>query len=163
MSESLPVFKVKANEFVFSFDQSTIEAADFVKKSPTEFNLLHNHRSLNARLLEEDATGKKLKLEVDGEVFTIEIKDELDQMLEQMGFGTASGKVIKEVKAPMPGMVLEVNVENGQAVKEGEKLLILGAMKMENSIMIHADAVIKRVAVTAGQAVEKGQVLVELE
>ncbi len=163
MSESLPVFKVKANEFVFSFDQSTIEAADFVKKSPTEFNLLHNHRSLNARLLEEDATGKKLKLEVDGEVFTIEIKDELDQMLEQMGFGTASGKVIKEVKAPMPGMVLEVNVENGQAVKEGEKLLILGAMKMENSIMIHADAVIKRVAVSAGQAVEKGQVLVELE
>lgn len=163
MSESLPVFKVKANEFVFSFDQSTIAAADFVKKSPTEFNLLHNHRSLNARLLEEDATGKKLKLEVDGEVFTIEIKDELDQMLEQMGFGTASGKVIKEVKAPMPGMVLEVNVENGQTVKEGEKLLILGAMKMENSIMIHADAVIKRVAVSAGQAVEKGQVLVELE
>lgn len=163
MSESLPVFKVKANEFVFSLDQSTIETADFVKKSPTEFNLLHNHRSLNARLLEEDATGKKLKLEVDGEVFTVEIKDELDQMLEQMGFGTASGKVIKEVKAPMPGMVLEVNVANGQTVKEGEKLLILGAMKMENSIMIHADAVIKRVAVSAGQAVEKGQVLVELE
>lgn len=163
MSESNPAFKVKANEFVFSFDQPAIAAADFVIKSPTEFNLIHQHRSLNARLLEEDATGKKLKLEVDGEVYTVEIKDELDQMLELMGFGTASSKQIKEVKAPMPGMVLEVNVVDGQEVNEGDKLLILGAMKMENSILIHANAVIKRVAVTAGQAVEKGQVLVELQ
>jgi len=163
MSESHQAFKVKANEFVFSFDQPAIAAADFVKKSPTEFNLIYNHRSVNARLLEEDATGKKLKLEVDGESFEIEVKDELDQMLEIMGFGTASNKHIKEIKAPMPGMVLEVTVSEGQEVKEGEKLLILGAMKMENSIMIHANATIKRIAVKAGQAVEKGQVLVELE
>jgi acetyl/propionyl-CoA carboxylase alpha subunit len=163
MSGSNPAFTVKANEFMFSFDQPAIEAADLVQKSPTEFNLIHNHRSLNARLLEEDATGKILKIEIDGETYAVEIKDELDQMLQQMGFGTASGKQIKEVKAPMPGMVLEVNVVDGQEVKEGDKLLILGAMKMENSIMIHANAIIKHVAVTAGQAVEKGQVLVELE
>ncbi len=63
----------------------------------------------------------------------------------------------------MPGLVLEVAVSEGQPVKEGDRILILEAMKMENSIVIHADATIKKVMVTAGQAVEKGQVLVVLE
>ena len=163
MSESHQAFKVKVNEFEFSFDQPAIEDADFIKKSSTEFNLVSNHRSVNAILLEEDAAGKKIKLEIDGEIFDIEIKDNLDQMLEKMGFGTVLNKQVKEIKAPMPGMVLEVTVTAGQEVKEGDKLLILGAMKMENSIMIHSNATIKRIAVAAGQAVEKGQVLVELE
>jgi biotin carboxyl carrier protein len=63
----------------------------------------------------------------------------------------------------MPGLVLEVSVTDGQPVNEGDRILILEAMKMENSILIHADATIKKVNVKAGQAVEKGQVLVELE
>ncbi len=62
----------------------------------------------------------------------------------------------------MPGLVIDVAVKEGQEVKEGDRLLILEAMKMENSIIIHANATIKRIAVTAGQAVDKGQVLVEL-
>jgi biotin carboxyl carrier protein len=163
MSQNEKVFKVKANGFEFSFSQQSIDSADFIKKSPTEFSIIKDFRSVNARLLEEDLTGKKVKLEVEGESFDIEIKDELDQMLEKMGFSTVSNKHIKEIKAPMPGMVLEVTVTNGQQVNEGDKLLILGAMKMENSILIHTNATIKRVAVSAGQAVEKGQVLVELE
>ena len=104
-----------------------------------------------------------LVIEVDGENFAIEIKDELDQVLEKMGFGLATNKQIKEIKAPMPGLVLEIAVTEGQEVNEGDKILILGAMKMENSILIHTNATIKRIAVIAGQAVEKGQVLVELE
>ncbi|RYF88885.1 MAG: biotin/lipoyl-binding protein, partial [Chitinophagaceae bacterium] len=81
----------------------------------------------------------------------------------KMGFGAASNKQVKDIKAPMPGLVLEVAVSEGQQVKEGDKLLILVAMKMENSISIHTDAVIKKIAVKAGQAVDKGQLLVELE
>ena len=106
---------------------------------------------------------KTFTIETGGETYEVSIKDELDQQLEQMGFGVASGKQVKEIKAPMPGLVLEVSVTEGQAVKEGDRILILEAMKMENSILIHTDATIKKVAVTAGQAVEKGQVLVVLE
>jgi len=80
-----------------------------------------------------------------------------------MGFGKASIKQVKEIKAPMPGLVLEIAVTDGQEVKEGDKLLILEAMKMENSIIIQSSAIIKKVSVSAGQAVEKGQVLLELE
>ncbi len=162
MSESTKPFKVKANDFVFFFDQADIDAADFYKKSPEEFNLIMNHRSVNARLLEADTNGKKIKLELDGESFDMEIKDQLDQMLDSMGFSSASTKHIKEIKAPMPGLVLDIAVKEGQEVKEGDRILILEAMKMENSIMIQSNAVIKRIAVTPGQAVDKGQVLVEL-
>jgi biotin carboxyl carrier protein len=54
-------------------------------------------------------------------------------------------------------------VSQGQQVKEGDRILILVAMKMENSITADADVTIKRIAVKAGDAVEKGQVLVELD
>ena len=163
MPDSNQSFKVKVNEFVFSIDQAAAAAADIVQKSSTEFNIVKDHRSVNATLVNSDASGKKLTVEVDGETFEVEIKDELDQMLDVMGFSKATTKLIKEIKAPMPGMVLEVVVSDGQEVNEGDKILILGAMKMENSIMIQTNAKIKRVAVTVGQAVEKGQVLVELE
>ena len=102
-------------------------------------------------------------VEVDGESYTVNIKDELDQMLEKMGFGASSTRHVKEIKAPMPGLVLQVSVKEGQEVKEGERILILEAMKMENSITLHTNATIKKIRVINGQAVEKGQVLVELE
>jgi biotin carboxyl carrier protein len=163
MNNDHPVYKVKANEFEFFFSKEEIDEVDLVQKSPVDFNLLNNHRSVNVRMIDTDNTGKKLTVEVEGESFAIEIKDELDQLVEKMGFGASSGKQIKEIKAPMPGLVLEINVSDGQVVNEGDKILILEAMKMENSIMIHASATIKRIAVTSGQAVEKGQLLVELE
>lgn len=163
MNDEQQSFKVKANGFVFSIGHSELQSIDLVKKSPTEFNLIKDHRSVNARLLETDATGKKLKVEVEGESYEVEIKNELDQMLEKMGFGVTSNKHIKEIKAPMPGLVLQVSVKEGQEVKEGERILILEAMKMENSITLHTNATIKKIRVLNGQAVEKGQVLVELE
>ena len=156
-------YKVKAGESEFSFTNAQADAADLVKKSPGEFNLLHNQRSVNAKILDADIAAKKITVEVEGEGFVVEIKDELDQVLDKMGFGLAASKQIKEIKAPMPGLVLQIAVSEGQEIKDGEKILILEAMKMENSIMIHANATIKRIAVVAGQAVEKGQVLVELE
>jgi biotin carboxyl carrier protein len=163
MSDGNKAFKVKTNEFLFSFTKTEIDGADLVQLSPTGFNLIKDHRCVNAKLVEADAAGKKLKIEIEGDVFAIEIIDELDQVLENMGFSSVSNKPIKDIKAPMPGLVLEISVADGQHVNEGDKILILEAMKMENSIMIHINARIKKVAVTAGQAVEKGQVLVELE
>lgn len=156
-------FKVKANEFEFYFDAADLNSVDLVKKSTGVFNLIKNHRSVNACILEVFATGKAMKIAVEGEIFEVEIKDELDQLLEKMGYGVNEGKKIKEIKAPMPGLVIGIDVIDGQEVKEGDRLLVLEAMKMENSILIHLNAVIKRVAVSGGQAVEKGQVLVELE
>ena len=163
MPDNSKSFKVRVNEFVFSFTADEIRAIDLIKKSNTAFNLIKDHRCVNAKLVSVDATGKKIMIEIEGETFAIEIKDELDLELEKMGFGLAASKQIKEIKAPMPGLVLEIAVTDGQDVNQGDKILILGAMKMENSIMIQSCARIKKVTVVSGQAVEKGQVLVELE
>jgi len=163
MPDKDSTYKIMVNGFVFFFTRRDLETLDIAALSPTEFNSIKDNQSVNARLVEANLLNKTFTIETGGETYEVSIKDELDQQLEQMGFGVASGKQVKEIKAPMPGLVLEVSVTEGQAVKEGDRILILEAMKMENSILIHTDATIKKVAVTAGQAVEKGQVLVVLE
>jgi biotin carboxyl carrier protein len=164
MSESNQlVYYVKVNDFEFSFTEEQLAAVDLVEKFGGKFNLLKDTRSINAAILEADRSAKAQTIEIEGVRFDIQIKDELDQVLDKMGFNKIAGIQIKEIKAPMPGLVLSISVTEGQQVKQGDKILILVAMKMENAIMMSTDATIKRVAVTAGQAVEKGQVLVELE
>ena len=65
----------------------------------------------------------------------------------------------KSVTAPMPGNILKVNVQNGQAVKAGDVLMVLEAMKMENEIMAPADGTVSSVSVSTGASVESGAVL----
>ena len=68
----------------------------------------------------------------------------------------------KTVTAPMPGNILKVNVQAGQAVKSGDILMILEAMKMENEILAPCDCTVASVNVTAGTTVEAGTVLCTL-
>ena len=63
------------------------------------------------------------------------------------------------LNSPMPGTILKVNVAVGQAVKSGEVLMILEAMKMENEIMAPKDGVVASVAVASGASVESGTLL----
>lgn len=156
-------YKVKANEFEFLFSQAELDSADVICTGPGSFNIIRNNRSVNIRVLESDNFGKQVKAEVDGELYTIQIRNGLDQMLDVMGFNNVATRQVREIRAPMPGLVLDVTVQEGQDVQEGDRLLILEAMKMENSITIHASARIKKVLVKKGQPVDKNQILVELE
>ena len=157
------IFKIQVNEFIFHTTLEELRSTVIIARSATEFHVIHNHRSVDGKVHECDLSAKKLRVEVEGEMFEVEIKDPLDQMLEKMGFGMVDGKHIEDIKAPMPGLVLHVSVTEGQEIKEGEPVLVLEAMKMENSIVLHGDAKIKKILVKTGQSVEKGQVLVELE
>ena len=156
-------YAIKSGAFLFHFDENDLSSVDLVKRSANLIHLLANSRSVQARLISANESGKKMEIDIGGETFQVEISDPLDQVLDKMGFGEISAKQIKEIKAPMPGLVLQIAVSNGQEVKEGDKILILEAMKMENSIVIHTDAVIKNILIKEGQAVDKGQILVELE
>ena len=80
-----------------------------------------------------------------------------------MGFEVGLSKQVNAIKAPMPGLILEISVVVGQTVKENDNLIILGAMKMENSFVSPRDGVIKTIAVAIGDAVDKGQLLIEFE
>ena len=64
------------------------------------------------------------------------------------------------IKAPMPGTIIKVNVKPGAAIKKGDVLCVLEAMKMENDIMAPADGTVATVEVSAGQSVQTDAVLV---
>lgn len=154
-------FRVKADEFEFLFSQDDIDRTDIIAAQPGHFHVIKNSRSVEVNLV-EGKEPKEFYVEVDGESFHIQIKDALDQVLDTLGFNNVTVKHIKEIKAPMPGMVLDIAVVPGQEVAAGDRILILEAMKMENSILMHTSGVIKHVLVKKGQPVDKGQVLVEL-
>jgi biotin carboxyl carrier protein len=91
----------------------------------------------------------------------VEVLDERARHIRSLTNGSDRRKGASVLKAPMPGLVLRVEVRPGQAVGAGAGLVVLEAMKMENELKASAPAVVKAVLVNPGQAVEKGQVLLE--
>jgi len=160
MSQQNNNYQVKVNNFSFELTAEALQQADIIQVQPHMYHVLEQHRSVTVTII--SSTDKHVTVAIGEERFEVAIKDGFDQMLDQLGFSKVSVKQVKDVKAPMPGLVLSIAVTEGQAVKENERILILEAMKMENSILMPNDAVIKRIAVKPGQAVEKGQVLIEL-
>jgi acetyl/propionyl-CoA carboxylase alpha subunit len=98
-----------------------------------------------------------------GEHWEVEVLDERTLHIRSLGNGAGRQRAKAVLKAPMPGLVLRVGAQPGQAVEAGAGLVVLEAMKMENELTAPARAVISAVRVQPGQAVEKGQVLVEFE
>lgn len=106
---------------------------------------------------------KELKFRHNHTTHNFQFKDELDLVLDQMGIKRTFEAVNTDVKAPMPGKVLEVIVKAGDEVKKGDAILILEAMKMENVLKAEGDCIIKNILIDKQQSVEKNQVLIELE
>ncbi|MGB0431495.1 MAG: acetyl-CoA carboxylase biotin carboxyl carrier protein subunit [Bacteroidia bacterium] len=113
--------------------------------------------------IEHGETPKNLKVRLNSEAYDLEIKDHFDLLLEKMGLDKMMTTAQADLKAPMPGMVLEILVSQGQEIKKGDALLVLEAMKMENVIKASADVVVKNILVSPKQAVEKNQVLITFE
>ncbi len=157
-------YHIKVNDlYEFDFDESEIAEFDASTSSATEFHIIENHRNIKAKVVDSDFNHRKYTVEINGKNFDVAIQNELDQLVKKMGFETNSAQLVNVIKAPMPGLILEINVEVGAEVKTGETLLVLGAMKMENSFASPRDGVIKSVLVNKDDAVEKGQLLIEFE
>lgn len=101
------------------------------------------------------------ELESAGRTFRAEVLDERAARVRRLSGPAAGPAGAPALKAPMPGLVVRVAVEDGQAVEAGAPVVIVEAMKMENELRAPAAATVSRVRVAAGDAVEKGQVLVE--
>ena len=163
MTNENPSFKVSVGDASFVFTKKDIEDADIIRIAPDTYHIVRPVHAAKVVVTDILPGGKTMTVETGGETFTVEIKDELDLSLEKMGYGAGTDRQLQDIKAPMPGLVLDIAVSEGQEVQAGDKIVILEAMKMENSILVQGNARIKKVSVKPGQAVEKGQVLVELE
>ena len=114
-------------------------------------------------ILDVNFDTKNLKIRHNHSTHHIVFKSDLDLVLDQMGIKRTFEAVNTDVKAPMPGKVIDIVVKIGDTVQKGDPILILEAMKMENVLKAEGDCIIKNVMVEKQQSVEKNQVLIELE
>jgi biotin carboxyl carrier protein len=135
-------------------------AWDVIEVKNGSFHVIKDHRSYNVEVIKADAAEKSFLVSVNGNKYQLNVKDKFDELLKSLGFDDLSSKKVNEIKAPMPGLVLDVRVTEGDVVKKGDPILVLEAMKMENIIKSPTDGVIKKINVKKGVAVEKNQVLI---
>jgi len=142
-----------------------------------------NGREVGARLLKgADGEAKALELDgathsvvagppggdgrilhIDGRRHHVQAETERERRVREMkGMGSGS-RGPRPLKAPMPGLVVKVDVQAGETVTEGQGLIIVEAMKMENELQAEANGVVSQVLIQPGEAVEKDQVLLEFE
>ncbi len=134
---------------------------DLTRISDRHYHIIHESKSYNLELVNEDRASKTFVFKLNGANYVVALRDKFDLLLDKLGLsGGAAGKV-NSVKAPMPGLIIELRVVEGQTVRAGDPLLILEAMKMENIIKALSDSVVKSVKIEKGDSVEKNQVLIE--
>lgn len=157
-------YSVKVGEdFDFKLSKDTISSLDLIKTGENSYHLLKNGISYHLKILDSDFNRGTYTLSVNGTEFETSIQTPLDDLIQKMGFAVNAGKNIDSISAPMPGLILDILVKEGQEVNEEDQLLILEAMKMENIITSPRSGVIKTVSVSKGEAVDKKQLLIEFQ
>ncbi|CAM4185031.1 MULTISPECIES: acetyl-CoA carboxylase biotin carboxyl carrier protein subunit [Flavobacterium] len=151
------------NTFQFDLDNDIVSQLDAVSVEKDKFHILKDNTPYQAEIIATDFINKTYTVKVNNTTYTVAIANALDMLIKEMGFEVGASKQVNAIKAPMPGLILEIAVAVGQEVKENDPLLILEAMKMENSILSPREGVIKSVTMTKGAAVEKGALLIEFE
>ena len=123
-----------------------------------KFSLRINNKEYKIEAVRLESPGK-LKINVDGIDHIVQIEDEITPSDQNLSSSVAT----KNIRAPLPGEVLSIEVSVGQTVTAGTKLLVLEAMKMENIITAEADGKISTISVSKGEKVEAGQELMKIE
>jgi len=157
------MFKAKVNKsFTKSFNTSDVKKTDLTLITNNKLLLRHQSKNFEIDLMESNFNTKTYHLKINGNSYVVELEDELAINIAKMGFSMNNSKKINSITSPMPGLILNINVKEGQKVKNGDVLLVLEAMKMENSIISPKDGIVKLVSVKKGLTVEKNEHLIEL-
>jgi len=147
----------------FNLNRNDVGSLDIISIGDSQYHLLQDNQSNMVQILDTDFPNKSITLAVNGNIYSVKIADEYDQIVDKMGMRTIRSHQINEVRAPMPGLILEVLVTVGQKVDKGTPLIVLSAMKMENIITSPGVGVVKRIATEINKAVEKGELIIEME
>jgi|LakMenE18May11ns_1017448.scaffolds.fasta_scaffold9836916_1 biotin carboxyl carrier protein len=157
------VGQYEAKEFSAEDLKMMSNELDIKEFSAGNFSILKGAESHEIRIQSIDKEKKIVYVNINGKATSFSIKDKMDLLLEKLGFDTTKSTKMNQLKAPMPGLVIEYFVKEGDEVQAGDKLMILEAMKMENVIKATGEGKIKKLVVTKGNTVEKNQLLIEFE
>jgi len=136
---------------------------DLIEVKSGTFHILYNNNSYVADVVSANYQNKSFKIVINQSTYDVVLKDRFDQLLEDLGMEQGATKAENEIKAPMPGRVISLEVEVGLRVNQGDTLLVLEAMKMENIIKSPKEGVIEMIEVKSDQTVNKNQVLIRIQ
>ena len=157
-------YKTKVNdEHDFQFSKEEIKDLDIRKLKENTFHILQQNKSFRSQIVKNDFLNREYQVKINSNTYNVRINNELDILIDDMGLSLGNAQQVNDIKAPMPGLILEVNVKEGDEVKEGDYLLVLEAMKMENTLSAPRDGIVKKVTVSKGATVEKNELLIEME
>lgn len=156
-------YKITIDEQIFDLSKDAAATINAVDLGNGKLHVLQNNKAYHCELLDADFNNKKLTVLVNGNKYELKIEDEYDQLIDKMGLSAVVAHKISNIKAPMPGLIIDVLVEPGQTIEKGTPLLILEAMKMENVLKSEGEGIVKSIEVMKAQAVDKGQILIEME
>ena len=131
---------------------------DFLNLGGSLYSLITENKSFEAVIDDDEG---RIDVMMRGRLFEAQVLDERAMLLMQRrgGIVDSSG----EVHAPMPGLIVDVTVEEGEAVAKGQTVVILESMKMQNELKSPIDGSARAIHAVAGQAVDKNDLLVEIK
>jgi biotin carboxyl carrier protein len=137
---------------------------DVSEISPNSWSVIDEKGNSFSIVLDDySLDSKKYTFKIAGQAIEVTEQSEFDLLLKELGISSGGTKKLKEIKAPMPGLVLNVLVSEGQEVSEGDVIVILEAMKMENVIKSSTGARVKSIRVNKGDTIDKGGVMVTFD
>ena len=145
-----------------SFDGATVRA-HVEDLSGTPLQILTLGTELHRVLARRGPQKGQYDVSIDGHRFAVEALDERTRTIRELSGASARPAGPAHLTAPMPGLIVRVNVLEGDQVRAGQSLVVMEAMKMENELRATVAGVVRRVVVSPGSAVEKGAILLEME
>lgn len=153
-------YKIEKENDTWKLNGETI-SIDQIQISETNYHIIKDNKTYDVDIIKFNKEDKTALVKVNGTKYELKIADKFDELLKNLGMDNLSAKKVNNIKAPMPGLVLNILVDNGTVVKKGDALIVLEAMKMENILKSPTDGTVKKISVKKGVAVEKNQVLIE--
>ena len=112
-------FKAKVNDVhEYEITNKNLSDLDALQVSDSEYHILRNNKPYHAEIINSDFGGKLYSVKINNTTHAVRIANALDNLIDSMGFAVSASKIINKIKAPMPGLILDINIEVGQAVKE---------------------------------------------
>lgn len=147
----------------FEYELSEGDSLEYVNRSGDSFWVRHEGENYLLEILESDVKNRKLVISLNGYVFEILLHQKLDESIRaiQSQLMDSSGK--QEYHAPIPGVIKSIPIPSDESVRQGDVLLVLEAMKMENTILALKDGEGLTYHVAPGESVVKGQLLCSQE
>lgn len=156
-------FEIENSRDRFFVNGAAIELDAQALTDNNRSNVIYKNKSYNVEVVELNSQEKTAAIKVNGSLYKVQMEDQFDLLLKKLGMDAAAGTKIREIKAPMPGMVLKILVTEGTEVRKGDNLLVLEAMKMENILKSTTDGVVKKINVAQGDKIEKNTVLLQFQ